>query len=109
MDSTKLKSRTFQQSAGIASSAKTSKGGGTNLWTESPAERQQRLEDELLGKRKRAEISAAGGGDEEDTDDQRRKRERDWQLREEVDRHNVSHSPFLFLLSSQSTEHHPIV
>lgn len=47
------------------------------------------MEDELLGKRKKAEISAAGGGDDEDTDDQRRKRERDYQLREEVDRHNV--------------------
>lgn len=53
-------------------------------------ERQQRLEDEQSGKRKRAEISNGGGGTEEViTDEMRRKRRRDDELREEVERHNV--------------------
>lgn len=89
MDVTKLKSRTFTQSAKVAQSTKSS---GPNLWTETPAERQQRMNDELLGIKSKAEVSAGGGGrqdEEEEGDDKRRKRERDWALREEVDRHNV--------------------
>lgn len=43
-----------------------------------------------MGKKGKAEISAAGGGiKEEETDEKRRKRERDWKLRDEVERHNV--------------------
>lgn len=48
------------------------------------------MQDELSGKKGKAEISAAGGGRaEEEDDEQRRKRERDWVLRDEVERHNV--------------------
>lgn len=86
MDPTKLKSRTFQQAA-KPTAAKAS-SSGVNLWTETPAERQQRMEDEMMGKKRKAEISGSGD-DEEDTDERRRKRERDWKLREEVERHNV--------------------
>jgi hypothetical protein len=90
MDPTKLKSRTFQQSAKIASSAKGS-SSGPNLWTETPAERQQRIEDEMMGRKRKAEVSAGGGGiEEEENGEKRRKTERDRQLREEVERHNVS-------------------
>lgn len=91
MDSTKLKSRTFQQSAKVAEKKDAS---GPNLWTETPAERQQRLEDEMLGKKRKAE-GLTGGADEDESDEARRKRQRDWQLREEVDRHNVRASRFI--------------
>ncbi|KAI5480887.1 hypothetical protein MNV49_006696 [Pseudohyphozyma bogoriensis] len=85
MDSTKLKSRTFQQS----SKPDSKKQSGPNLWTETPAERQQRMADEMMGKKRKAEVSAGGGGaEEEESDDKRRRRERDRQLRDEVERHN---------------------
>lgn len=92
MDPTKLKSRTFQNSAQLSSAAsKKGSSTGPNLWTETPQERKQRLEDEMMGRKRKAEVSASGGGIvEEETDEQRRKRLRDAQLRDEVERHNVS-------------------
>lgn len=90
MDSTKLKARSFNTSAKMGTSEKR-KDDGPNLWTETPAERQQRLADEVMGRKRKAEISGAGGGHVAEEDDQtRRKRLRDRQLKEEVERHNVS-------------------
>ena len=55
------------------------------MWTETPQERKQRLEDEVMGRKRKA---AAGGPDPEDeSDEKRRKRERDQRLKEEVERH----------------------
>lgn len=56
-----------------------------NLWTETPAERQERLRDEMLGKKRKAENAPV----EEESDEVRRKRLRDQQLKDEVERHNV--------------------
>lgn len=99
-DTTKLKSRTFTQS-GSAPQASRKDPNAVNLWTETPTERQERLQDELLGRKGKAEISAAGGGRKvEEGDDERRKRERDWVLREEVERHNVGFSSSISLLIS---------
>lgn len=93
-DTTKLKSRTFTQSGSTPQSTRKDPNA-VNLWTETPQERQERLQDELLGRKGKAEISAAGGGRKvEEGDDERRKRERDWVLREEVERHNVGLSRF---------------
>ncbi|BGP18541.1 hypothetical protein JCM10213_002945 [Rhodosporidiobolus nylandii] len=84
MDTTKLKSRGFATGKAAASAGK--KEGPSNLWTETPAERQQRLADEMMGKKRKAENAPA----EEETDEQRRKRIRDRQLKEEVERHNAA-------------------
>lgn len=88
IDPTKLKSRSFQ--SGPKAQKSTRPGGiggddGPNLWTETPAERQQRLQDEALGKKRRAENA---NPEEEDTEETRRKRARDRRLKEEVERHN---------------------
>jgi len=83
LDPTKLKSRQFSRSTTDKKSA------ASNLWTETPAERQQRLADEVSGKRKRAEEAAAQGvsATAEDEDIvKRRKRDRD--LKEQVEAHN---------------------
>lgn len=87
MDPTKLKSRSFQ--SGPKAQKSTRQGGmndGPNLWTETPAERQQRLEDEALGKKRKAENSVPQ--EEEDDEETRRKKSRDRRLKEEVERHN---------------------
>ncbi|GAA5823792.1 hypothetical protein JCM11251_003295 [Rhodosporidiobolus azoricus] len=83
MDTTKLKSRGFATGKAAAQAGK--KEGPSNLWTETPAERQQRLKDEALGKKRKAENAVV-----EETDDERRKRVRDRQLKEEVEKHNAS-------------------
>ena len=83
LDTTKLKSRGF--ATGKAAQSAANKAGPSNLWTETPAERQQRLEDEALGRKRRAENAPV----EEERDDDRRKRIRDQQLKAEVERHNV--------------------
>ncbi|GAA5891163.1 hypothetical protein JCM8208_002522 [Rhodotorula glutinis] len=84
LDTTKLKSRGF--ATGKAAQSAANKAGPSNLWTETPAERQQRLEDEALGRKRRAENAPV----EEERDDDRRKRIRDQQLKAEVERHNTS-------------------
>lgn len=90
MDPTKLKSRTFAQNNKPHSAApnKPGQSSGPNLWTETPQERMQRLEDEMMGRKRKA---VDGGAEvEQETDEKRRKRERDAVLRDEVERHNVS-------------------
>ncbi|GAA6038421.1 hypothetical protein JCM8097_007640 [Rhodosporidiobolus ruineniae] len=82
MDTTKLKSRGFATGKAAASAGK--KEGPSTLWTETPAERQQRLQDEMLGKKRKAENAPK----EEESDEARRKRKRDQQLKDEVERHN---------------------
>lgn len=58
----------------------------SHIWTESPAEKAQRLRDEAAGIKRddpKARISA------EDAEEAARKRKRDREIREEVERHNV--------------------
>ena len=85
MDTTKLKSRGFATGKAAQRASGSDSSSGVNLWTETPAERQERLRDEMLGKKRKAENAPA----EEETDEARRKRLRDQQLKDEVERHNV--------------------
>ncbi|KAH9820560.1 hypothetical protein DFH28DRAFT_1079419 [Melampsora americana] len=55
IDPTKIKSRGFKQTSKPHSGTVERQGGTGSLWTETPAERAQRLEDEAMGKRRRAE------------------------------------------------------
>jgi len=51
-DPTKIRARKFQ--TGKGAKAPTRSGGDTTLWTETPAEKQRRLKDEVMGFRKPA-------------------------------------------------------
>ncbi|CAE6363871.1 unnamed protein product [Rhizoctonia solani] len=83
LDPTKLKNRQFSRSTNDK------KAAASNLWTETPAERQQRLADEVSGKRKRAEEAAAQGvSATPDDEESAKKRKRDRQLREQIEAHN---------------------
>ncbi|KAG6909090.1 hypothetical protein DXG01_002071 [Tephrocybe rancida] len=65
LDPTKLKARQFSRST-----APVSKKPDNSLWTETPAERQQRLADEVSGKKRRAADTKA----DEPSDEKRRRR-----------------------------------
>ncbi|GAB1525973.1 hypothetical protein RhiTH_009139 [Rhizoctonia solani] len=85
LDPTKLKNRQFSRSTNDK------KAAASNLWTETPAERQQRLADEVSGKRKRAEDAAAQGvSATADDEDIAKRRKRDRELREQIEAHNKS-------------------
>ncbi|KAK4056988.1 hypothetical protein OIO90_001888 [Microbotryomycetes sp. JL221] len=89
LDPTKLKGRGFSQKA--TSDKPKSNQEGIDLWTETPQQRAQRLEDEALGKRKKAVQSRTGGGESvPETDEERRKRKRDERLKREVEEYNQS-------------------
>ena len=80
-DPTKLKARQFSRGGSTAS-----RSAPNNLWTETPQERQQRIADEVAGKKRRA---ANAEEDVRDDRDVQRKRQRDVELRKVVDDHNV--------------------
>jgi len=77
LDPTKLKARQFARSA--APSKKTD----NSLWTETPAERQQRIADEVSGKKRRA----ANAPEEEPDPDAIKRRKRDQEIRRGVEAH----------------------
>ncbi|KAG8891467.1 hypothetical protein FRC01_014684, partial [Tulasnella sp. 417] len=83
LDPTKLKPRQFQRNS-------EQKVTERNLWTETPAERQQRLADEVSGKRKRAEVAAGGSGGAEPSEEDRKRRRRDAEVREQIEEYNKS-------------------
>ncbi|KAK4685461.1 hypothetical protein P7C73_g4693, partial [Tremellales sp. Uapishka_1] len=58
------------------------------LWTETPAEKQQRIADEVMGKKRKA-TDVRGQGD--DSVDAERKRRRDREIKQSVEKHNTSH------------------
>ncbi|KAF8060770.1 hypothetical protein FPV67DRAFT_1673615 [Lyophyllum atratum] len=68
LDPTKLKARQFSRSAAPAT-----KKVDNSLWTETPAERQQRLADEVSGKKRRVTDTAA----DDDVGDDKKRRRRD--------------------------------
>lgn len=80
LDPTKIKNRQFSKATGRDEVSK-----DTSLWTETPAERQARLAEELSGKRKRPNATAPDEGDE--SAQKRRKMQNE--LRKEIDDHNV--------------------
>lgn len=83
LDPTKLKSRQFQRSSEPKVTDRT-------LWTETPAERQQRLADEVSGKRKRAEVGASGSAAPEPSEEDRKRRRKDDEIRSKIQEHNRS-------------------
>lgn len=90
LDPTKLKARQFGRGTAPA------RDSDTSLWTETPAERQQRLADEVSG-RKRRVVNAEPVEDEEEA---RKRQRRDAEVRKGVDRHTVRlrSSGFVFML-----------
>ncbi|KAL5495835.1 hypothetical protein ACEPAI_1299 [Sanghuangporus weigelae] len=81
-DPTKLKARQFSRGGNTAS-----RSAPNNLWTETPEERQQRIADEVAGKKRRAANAEDDGSDDRDI---QRKRQKDLELRKVVDEHNKS-------------------
>ncbi len=75
------------------SAAPAPKNTDSNLWTETPAERQQRLADEVSGKRKRV-VNAEEAISPEEALEARKKRKRDENIRKGVDEHTVRVSTF---------------
>lgn len=78
LDPTKARPRQFARSA-----APSRDNSGSSLWTETPAERQQRLADEVAGRKRRA----ANAPPEEDSHDTAKRRRRDEEIRRGVDEH----------------------
>ncbi len=83
IDPTKLtKGRQF------ARTAQPSRDADNSLWTETPAQRQQRIADEVAGKRRRAtDVSAV----EEDAD-ARKRRKYEEEVRKGVEEHTVRYA-----------------
>lgn len=84
IDPTKLtKARQF------ARTAAPSRDVDSSLWTETPAERQQRLADEVAGKRRRAVNADPDAVDEDKEQEVRKRRRRDEEIRKGVDEYTV--------------------
>ncbi|KAG8874012.1 hypothetical protein FRB98_008679 [Tulasnella sp. 332] len=78
LDTTKLKARQFSRKTEDKITDQT-------LWTETPAERQQRLADEVTGKRKRIEAAAGGNAAAEESLEDRKRRRRDKEIQDQVE------------------------
>ncbi|WAQ90975.1 hypothetical protein PtA15_13A375 [Puccinia triticina] len=87
IDPTKIKARGFKQTTKPHSSSTDRQTSAGSLWTETPAERSQRLADEAIGKRRRAEENVHDEGD--DLEASKRKK-RDKLMRQQVEEHNKS-------------------
>jgi hypothetical protein len=74
LDPTKLKGRQFSRGTAPASTSK----NDASLWTETPAERQQRLADEVSGKKRR--VTDAPVDEDEDTKAKKRRRKAEEEL-----------------------------
>ena len=84
IDPTKLtKPRQF------ARTAAPSRNVDTSLWTETPAERQQRLADEVAGKRRRAVNADPDALDESAELEARKRRRHDEEIRQGVNEYSV--------------------
>ncbi|KDR68786.1 hypothetical protein GALMADRAFT_78060 [Galerina marginata CBS 339.88] len=82
LDTTKLKARQFSRGTSAPSNSK----NDTSLWTETPAERQQRLADEVLGKKRR--VTDAPVDEDEDAKGKKRRRKQEEEvIRRGVDEH----------------------
>lgn len=85
LDPTKLKARQFGRGTATA------RDSDSSLWTETPAERQQRLADEVSGRKRRA----VNAEPVEDQEEERKRRKRDAAIRQGVDAHTVRRVRFL--------------
>ena len=97
VDPTRIKSRGFVQNTKKGGTLEKASEEGKALWTETPEERARRLDDEVMGKRKRLENS---GKQESEAERRERKKQesRDAEQRARVDAYNVSLT--LFQLST---------
>ena len=86
LDPTKLKGRQFSRSTAPASGKP-----DNSLWTETPGERQQRLADEVSGKKRRA-VETQPVDDDPDGSKKRRRRDEEL-IRKGVEDHTVCHTP----------------
>ena len=84
LDPTKLKARQFSRGTAPASTSK----NDTSLWTETPAERQQRLADEVSGKKRRV-TDAPVDEDEDAKAKKRRRKAEEGLIRRGVEEHTV--------------------
>lgn len=88
VDPTKIKSRGFKQTSKPHHSSSADRGNSSgSLWTETPSERAQRLADEAVGKRRRAEDTSKDGEDDLEV---LKKKKRDRLMRQQVEEHNRS-------------------
>ncbi|KNE98810.1 hypothetical protein PSTG_07997 [Puccinia striiformis f. sp. tritici PST-78] len=87
MDPTKIKARGFKQTSKPHSSSTDRQNNTGSLWTETPTERTQRLADEAIGKRRRAEETTKDDGDDLEVS---KRKKRDKLMRQQVEEHNKS-------------------
>ena len=90
LDPTKLKARQFSRSSGGPVNNKSD----NSLWTETPAERQQRLADEVSGKKRR--ITDAPVDDETTTGANKRRKQDEERIKKNVDEYTVRPLSSLF-------------
>ena len=91
LDPTKLnKPRQFSRSTA------TPKVVDNTLWTETPAEKQKRLADEVMGKKRRVENADLDQEGDEDEADGAKRRKREAELQRQVDEYTVRSSPTVF-------------
>ena len=87
MDPTKLKNRKFQTGKGAkAPSSFAASGGVGDTWTETPEQKRQRLEDEVLGRKKPAQLQEIGDG--EGTRTKKRREEDDREAERRIREYN---------------------
>lgn len=86
MDPTKLRSRGFNSAADA--NRKKAAASDQSLWTETPAERAQRLADEASGKKRRIE-NAEDTSTPEEQDARRKKKKRDAAIAKDLEELNV--------------------
>lgn len=84
LDTTKLKARQFSRGTASASTSK----NDSSLWTETPAERQQRLADEVSGKKRRVTDAPVDENEDAKAKKRRRKAEEEF-IRHGVEEHTV--------------------
>jgi hypothetical protein len=88
-DPTKITKRGFNQNGRRGAGAEKATEEGRSLWTETPEERAKRIDEEVMGKRKRIENAS-----KQETDSQRQERKkreaRDAHMRAQTDAYNVS-------------------
>ena len=82
LDPTKLKARQFGRGSG------STRDTDSSLWTETPAERQQRLADEVSGRKRRA-ANADPKSVDKDPEEARKRRKREDEIRKGVEEHTV--------------------
>ncbi|KAG8758420.1 hypothetical protein FRC14_008247 [Serendipita sp. 396] len=109
LDPTKIKTRQFSKATGREEVKK-----DVSLWTETPAERQARLADELSGKRKRQTTMTTGA--EEDEGVAKRRKTNQEELKREIETFNKTARPSSLLemhqvdrQTSQSTSERDVI